>query len=348
MNFHFNETINITNNTNMFENIYAFNWSMKLGIITSFINFLFFTPMFFAIAWYERYGTNQNRTLLNQLVSSICWVSIVQSCTILPLDIIVNLFGPLKLEYCTVYQVYRNSLSLNLLILITFITMVKYVYIFILNNPAGIHSEIWCLFINMFSTGFSFLAQAVFMFLPGRQPKVIYWCAGFNPSSIKTQFEKSNYAFIIMLWFCLISYCFTFTKKIFLNNSQAKSEELQTQVKFGWTLPPIQHGFDTLTFSNFGTILSCFLSTFPTMYAFVQINATPFDKLTTYPYFLLVHFIMYGAPFLQNFCLTLVFLSSSKTLRRVLFRELLDTIGNTFLFKIFNRLRINDVITIKK
>ena len=347
MDFHFNETINITKNKNTFENIYAFNWSMKLGFVSSFINFLFFTPLFFAIAWYERYGTNQNRTLLNQLVSSICWVSIVQNCTILPLDIIVNLFGPFQLEYCTVYQVYRNSLSLNLLILITFITIVKYVYIFVLNNPAGIHSEIWCLFINMFSTGFSFLAQAVFMFLPGRQPKIIYWCAGFHPSNIKTQLEKSNYVFIIMLWFCLMSYCWTFTKKLFLKSAQSESKELQKKVKAGWTLPPIQHGLDNLTFANFSTIMSCFLSTWPTMYAFVQINATPFDKLTTYPYFLLVHFIVHGAPFLQNFCFAVVFLSSSKTMRRVLVRELQDKISFKFFLNFFNCPVNNDVITIK-
>ena len=76
-------------------------------------------------------------------------------------------------------------------------------------------------------------------------------------------------------------------------------------------------------------------------------NATPFDKLTTYPYFLLVHFIMHGAPFLQNLCLAVVFLSSSKTMRRVLVRELVDKINNTFLLNIFNCPENNDVITIK-
>ena len=136
-----------------------------------------------------------------------------------------------------------------------------------------------------------------------------------------------------MLWFCLMSYCWTFTKKLFLKSAQSESKELQKKVKAGWTLPPIQHGLDNLTFANFSTIMSCFLSTWPTMYAFVQINATPFDKLTTYPYFLLVHFMMHGAPFLQNLCLALVFLSRSKTMRRVLVRELQDKLKNTFLVK---------------
>ena len=97
MNFYYNETINITKGRNMFENFYALNWSMKLGFLSTSFNLLFFTPLFFAIAWYEKYGTNQNRTLINELVSSICWVSIIQNCTILPLEIMLNLFGPFTL-----------------------------------------------------------------------------------------------------------------------------------------------------------------------------------------------------------------------------------------------------------
>ena len=187
MNFYYNETINITKGKNMFENFYALNWSMKLGFLSTSFNLLFFTPLFFAIAWYEKYGTNQNRTILNQLVSSLCWVSIIQNCTILPLEIILNLFGPFTLEYCTVFQVYINGLLINTLCLIAFITIVKYVYIFILKNPAGIHSEIWCLLINIFSAGFSFLAQSVYMILPGRQPTIVHICAGIDPNSIQTK-----------------------------------------------------------------------------------------------------------------------------------------------------------------
>ena len=139
--------------------------------------------------------------------------------------------------------------------LVTFITIVKYVYVFILNTPAGIHLEIWCLFINMISAGFSFLAQAVYMFLPGRQSKIIYICAGIDQNSIQTKVEKYNYAFVILLWFYLISYFSTFSRKLFLKNAQSESVVLQKQVKAGWILPPIQHGLDALTFSNFGTIL---------------------------------------------------------------------------------------------
>jgi hypothetical protein len=61
---------NITTQANtsfLFEEIYKFNWSMGLGILASVINVMFVTPVALAIIWYERYGSNQKRTLLNQV-----------------------------------------------------------------------------------------------------------------------------------------------------------------------------------------------------------------------------------------------------------------------------------------
>ena len=140
-------------NGTAFDTFYSPHWSMALGIISSMFNILFFTPLYFAIAWYEKFGTNQNRTLINQLVSSVCWNAILQNCTILPLEIILNLFGPFSLKYCSFVQVIKNSLYLDMLILITFVTIVKYLYIFVLKNCAGNYTEIWCLLINIFSAG---------------------------------------------------------------------------------------------------------------------------------------------------------------------------------------------------
>jgi hypothetical protein len=295
-----------------------------LGIVSTLLNILFLTPLSYSIAWYEKFGTSHNRTLLNQLVSSMCWIQIVQNCTVLPLEIILNFFGPFALSYCTVFQLYKNTLFLDTFILTTFITIVKYVFIFILKNPSGAHSEFWCLFINMLSGGFSFLAQATYLFLPEKQPTIIYICAGINPNSIQSQNTKSNYVFIVVFCFSIFSYSYTFIKKKILNSAQSPSNGLQNQFKAGWTLPPISHGLDTLTLANFGTILLFIFFVFPASFAYGQINNMPFEKLMSFPYYFLVHFIMHGAPLLQHLCFSLVFLSKSKNMRTVLLREMLD------------------------
>ena len=177
MNSNFSETLK----NNLFDNIYSLNWSMTVGILSTLINILCSTPLFFAIAWYERFGTNHNRTLLNQLVSSICWVTIVQNLTDLTLGILLNLCGPFSVKFCTFFIWYKSSFYLYTLVLLICITTVKYACIFILQKPVGIHLEIWCLFINIFSIGFSILEQFVFLFLPGRQPTFVFICSGIDP-----------------------------------------------------------------------------------------------------------------------------------------------------------------------
>jgi hypothetical protein len=41
-----------------------------MGIVISFFNILFTTPLFWSVIWHERFGSDVKRTLLNQLVSS--------------------------------------------------------------------------------------------------------------------------------------------------------------------------------------------------------------------------------------------------------------------------------------
>ena len=346
MDFNFSETININEHKNIYENIYIFNWPLKIAIFSTVLNILFFTPLFFAIAWYEKYGTNQNRTLLNQLVSSVCWITIVQNISDLPLGIFMNLFGPLNLEVCTVFLVYKSALILNTVILLIFITLVKYVYIFVLTNPAGINSEIWCWFINMFSVGFSLLEQSVFFFLPGRQSTFIYVCSGIDHSTIKGH-HKVNFIFLSILGISIIFYWFTFLRKYFLNKNATSTTFLPPkQVKTGWTLPPIPHKLESLPLANFGTILLYILTMVPIVLSFLLMDNLPADKLSKYPYFVLVHLFVHGTPLLRNFLLAVVFLSKSKTMRTVLLREFLDKLKSIFSIVTFKSYRRNNVISI--
>ncbi len=38
-------------------------------------------PMFYSIIWYERFGSDMKRTIINQLVSAICW-NVIYGCFI--------------------------------------------------------------------------------------------------------------------------------------------------------------------------------------------------------------------------------------------------------------------------
>jgi hypothetical protein len=81
-----------------YSDLYTPDWSMALAILTSLLNIVFVTPISYSIIWYEKYGSDHRRTLLNQLVASICWNIVISNLTSLPLEIFFTIFGPLGVE----------------------------------------------------------------------------------------------------------------------------------------------------------------------------------------------------------------------------------------------------------
>ncbi len=75
-----------------------------------------------------------------------------QNCTTVPLDILLDLFGPLGTFFCSTFMIMKYSFFVHMIMAMTGITIVKYLSIFVLKNPAGLHCEFWfqCKNINSF------------------------------------------------------------------------------------------------------------------------------------------------------------------------------------------------------
>ena len=84
----------------------------------------------------------------------------------------------------------------------------------------------------------------------------------------------------------------------------------------------------------------------PIVLSFLLMDNLPADKLSKYPYFVLVHLFVHGTPLLRNFLLAVVFLSKSETMRTVLLREFLDKLKSIFSIVTFKSYRRNNVISI--
>jgi hypothetical protein len=60
-------SLNKTKGESVFAEIYVADWSFGLAIAASVLNILVVTPLLFLIPWYEKYGSNHQRTLINQV-----------------------------------------------------------------------------------------------------------------------------------------------------------------------------------------------------------------------------------------------------------------------------------------
>ena len=140
-----NQTIS---DTAFFSNAYKHDWYQALAIGLSCVNSFVLTPFLFAIVWYERFGSDHPRTLINQLVASTCWNGIVHNTFNIPLTIFMDTFGPMSYNFCHFNFVFKNSLVFHLALMITFIIFAKYLSMFVLKNPTQIHNDFWCFYLN--------------------------------------------------------------------------------------------------------------------------------------------------------------------------------------------------------
>ena len=93
------------------------------AIATSAVGIMITTPFLFLITQYER--ANHNRTLINQLASSLIWYGIGWKLTIQIPAIIRYLVGPFPDIICNIETILRNFYSLQSLFYLDAMMLVK-------------------------------------------------------------------------------------------------------------------------------------------------------------------------------------------------------------------------------
>ena len=194
----FNLTSFVKNET-FFHDFYSFNIFQVCGLSASFVNVFAVTPLLLLIIWFERFGTNHNRTLINQFVTSTCWCGVAFNILGQIPEIIIGIFGPFHENFCFVHIVVKNVILSQFIILLTAISVVKYIYIFITKNPSGQNDDFFCFFTNL-ACGFNCLIfQFVIHFMPGNNSHPYYFCSGTLPGNkviklLYFEFTTSTYS----------------------------------------------------------------------------------------------------------------------------------------------------------
>ena len=156
--------------------------SMILSIIVSCILIPFDLFMYYGIIWYERYGTDNHRTLMNKLLCSVCWNVIFANLVIFS-DIFRYIVGPYSVHFCFIQVLLKVMMKTMLLLFMDAIILVRYILIFWLKNPASVNNEFWSSFLNLWIPGFAMILDSVRYFLPGKQSFSYYTCAGIDSTT---------------------------------------------------------------------------------------------------------------------------------------------------------------------
>ena len=146
-----------------------------------FINLISFA-LAYGIVWYEHYGLDSRRTLMNKLIASIFKTAMIGVPLIQFLELPVYFIVPQPVFYCFFQSVLKNALKWQCLLLLDSVIVARYIFIFKLKNPGAVQDDFWSRFVNIAVVGISFGSNFVIFFLPGRKPLHYYTCADIEPT----------------------------------------------------------------------------------------------------------------------------------------------------------------------
>jgi hypothetical protein len=320
------ETNSIVNvNETTFTAFYEWSPSKIIEILLSILSIFLVTPWLMYIIWYERYGDNHRRTLINQLVASQFYYWVFYNLFGQSLDVAITAFGPFGSQLCYIQLCIREVVGFQLIQLYTYIFTIKYIYIFVLKNPSGVHEEFWCVFINIWSLLMNCITEFVHQFMPGRNVPKFYICTGRFDNSLINEKVKINYVLNFYLILALIWYFFAAFKihkyKKHIEGITTVSVVVQdSKTKLALLLKD--------TFNASLVNLAMIAATFLLLSVFLIIRAY-FSSLdpTSFNQSLFIHMYLFhdhGAIVLTLVCVVIIYYSRNSVMRQTIFREMKD------------------------
>ena len=150
---------NLTNQTQLFYNVFENTFSSQISIAVSLVLLVLAVLLGYGIIWFERFGTDQKRTVMNKLISHGLWVAVIQMPFILLSDLLRYMFGPLPTQFCFFQIVFKNAVLSQSLLYLDAITVARYLLIFWTKNPGYVKDDFWTLFVSIWIYIFSFVTN---------------------------------------------------------------------------------------------------------------------------------------------------------------------------------------------
>ena len=137
--------------------MYQHQTSKTLFILVSVIGSAITLPFVCWIVHFER--NKDNRTLLNQLVSSLFSKTIAFIVIISPIDLAFYTIGPLPEALCLIECWLRTSSTMISILTFDSIFVVRYLFVFHLKNPTATQDDFWMRFLNLWTLAAGSITQ---------------------------------------------------------------------------------------------------------------------------------------------------------------------------------------------
>jgi hypothetical protein len=191
----------------------------------------------FCIIWYELNGSDMEKTLISRLftigwVCPLAWMSVI-----LQVDIFRYVFGPLPKLICLLNVYLKFFVTMFGIILLDFIVLARYVFIFVLKNPAAFNDLFWSQMIFLWTLLFTAISQFVLLFLDGKDFPDIWIGTGTNPNLDPETNYKSVFGNNVIKVFTYIIHVYIVARiKIYTWKFEKRNSSTPSSSKMFWML----------------------------------------------------------------------------------------------------------------
>ena len=305
----------MSNSSDFFADAYQDGPFKSVAISITILSIFIIVPSGYGIIWYEKYGVDQKKNLINRILTSACWTGIDLYLVALPFDIVRYVYGPLPETLCLFHFMHKNAISILVLLFCDFVTLSRYFYMFHISDPIEFKTEFWHTFINTWVICCGFLSSFVFAFLPGQQPVFYYLCTGQKPETSKN--VKINYPVFILV-ILSVALQLAFAVKFIVHRIKLDSNSSFLNI-------------DTFKKENIFDIFMCFVFIVNTaMYIFFVVSLQSIEPalINTNPYHLYLYGFFFGFPVIGSTAFSLVFYVKNKNLRETVYEAIIEMFEN--------------------
>jgi hypothetical protein len=285
-----------------------------MSIILSIITGAMLMPLIVGIIWYERFGSDKKRTLINMLVVSCCWTLIEYGVAVQIPDIVRYSFGPLPSVFCFIQAIVRSSVATDLILFFDAMAVTRFTYIFILKNPANFNDDFWWQMMNIWIKLFSITFQSCWHFTTERQPIGYYICVGKDP--LEDTHAPVSGKGIIEIGSILLHISIFSAIQVYKQKFSFGPPTLATHYK-GETLVDLESRSLTSFTTNLVSIIGLALSTINV----IVLNRMKPDLLNQFPNNILVYYAFLILPTLSTLAAVTVYYISHRPLTKAVRSE---------------------------
>ena len=308
------------NSSSCFELIDSENAAKTATITFSVLTSLVLPPICYSVVWFEKFGTDSKRTLINMLVSSICWNGIVWCFTVQNLYSLRFAIGPLPTYVCFWFMMLKKMFVAQGLMLINAMTIVRYVFILWLKNPAAFKDDFWFMYINVWIVSFSFISQLVRAMAPGNHQLEYKLCTGHDPNYILTLPPVGRglvESISVIIHICVYIRIAVHRLKSVPAGPEARSLFLKNLVIMDMEK-------DSLSSFAINFVSSVLIAA--SVIVAIMINLKTCEDFGTYPKFLLTYFNYLVLPNLAMLGTMFLYYLRSERLRKTMFRKFRESL----------------------